>query len=339
MKRLLLVPAVALVLTPEVTALKPEVLLSTGAVPPHLAGRFREPAGFQQSWSGQFFVFDRRAHTVFGLDEELSSSWEIIQIGSEPGRIIEPTAFSVEPNGTFAVADAPNNRGRVQVFTPAGFRIGGFTLPGKTNLRVTMGGYVLNGIGSLQYTGTAILISQPETGALITEYSLDGAAKGTIGRLRPTLHEDERDLHLALNRGIPLVNPLGGFYFVFQTGEPVFQKYDAAGALLFERRIQGVEIDDFVSKLPTTWPRRQTAEGELPLVVPTIRTAAVDESGNLWVTLVVPFTYVFDPDGDKIRTVQFRAAGILSPDSLFFGTKGRLLVTPGLYEFSSAPGR
>lgn len=339
MTRLLLALLLALVLAPAVAALKPEVLRATGAVPPHLSGRFREPAGFQQSSSGQFFVFDRRAHAVFGLDEELSSSWEIIQIGAEPGRIIEPRAFSVEPNGTFVVADAPDNRERIQVFTPAGFRIGGFTLPGKAKPRVTMGSYVLNGVSSLQYTGKTILMSQPETGALITEYLLDGAANRTIGRLRQTHHEDERDLHLALNSGIPLVDPRGGFYFVFQTGEPVFQKYNAAGALLFERRIQGVEIDDFLSKLPTTWPRRQTAEGELPFVTPTIRTAALDLSGNLWVTLVVPYTYVFDADGDRIRTVQFHAAGIFSPDSLFFGTKGRLLVTPGLYEFSAAPGR
>ena len=47
----------------------------------------------------------------------------------------------------------------------------------------------------------------------------------------------------------------------------------------------------------------------------------------------MPYTYVYDRDGDKMRTLQFRAAGIRSPNSLFFGAKGRLLVTPGLYEF------
>jgi hypothetical protein len=31
--------------------------------------------------------------------------------------------------------------------------------------------------------------------------------------------------------------------------------------------------------------------------------------------------------------VQFRAAGIFAPGSLFFAANGRLLVTPGLYEF------
>jgi hypothetical protein len=331
--------AVALLST-SLTAFKPDLLRSTRSIPPHISGKFRDPTGFQQAASGQYFVFDRRAHVVHGIDEEQSSSWEIVHIGAEQGRIIDPTAFAVEPNGTFVVADAPNNRERIQIFTPAGFRIGGFMLPGRLKTRVVMDNAVLNGIGSLQYTGTSILMSQPETGALVTEYTLNGGANRTFGLLRRTGHEDDRELHLALNSGIPLVEPNGGFYFVFQTGEPVFQKYDAAGQLVFERRIQGREIDQFVANLPTKWPTRKTSDGELPLVTPTIRTAAVDRAGNLWVAFVVPYTYVFDRDGDKIRTVQFRAAGTLSPNSLFFGRNGRVLVTPGLYEFEAgATGR
>ena len=53
-----------------VSALTPEVLRSSGAVPAYVAGQFRQPAGFQQSASGQYFVFDRRAHTVYGLDPQ-----------------------------------------------------------------------------------------------------------------------------------------------------------------------------------------------------------------------------------------------------------------------------
>ena len=272
----------------SVAALAPEVLRSSGAVPAHIAGRFREAVGFQQSASGQYFVFDRRAHTVYGLDGQQSSAWEIVKIGGESGRIIDPTAFAVEPNGSFVVADAPNNRERIQIFTPAGFRIGGFLLPGRLKTRVVIEDAVLNGIGSLQYTGTSILMSQPETGALISEYELNGGVHRTIGRLRQTGHEDDAELHLALNSGIPLVDPAGGFYFVFQTGEPVFQKYDASGRLLFERRIQGREIDALVAGLPSTWPKRQTTEGELPLVTPTIRTAAVDPDGHLWIAFNVP---------------------------------------------------
>jgi hypothetical protein len=320
------------------TALAPEIVRSAGAVSPDIAGRFRQPAGYQQAGSGQFFVFDRRGHTVYGIDEQRASAWQIVQIGAEPGRIIEPTAFSVAPDGTFVVADAPNNRERIQIFTPVGFRIGGFVLPGRSRPRVILNDLAVGGIGSLQYSGSSILMSQPDTGALITEYALSGSVSRLIGTLRHTGHEEDRELHAALNTGLPLRDPTGGFFFVFQTGEPVFRKYDQNGQLLFERRMQGREIDEFVAKLPTTWPRRRVTDGEAPFVSPTIRTAAVDGAGRLWVSFVVPYTYVFDADGDRVRTLQFRGAGIIAPDSLFFDRHGRLLVTPGLYEFPGLPG-
>ena len=115
----------------------------------------------------------------------------------------------------------------------------------------------------------------------------------------------------------------------------MFRKYDDAGQLLFERHVEGAEIDGFLKSLPSVWPRRQTAEGELPLVRPTVRTATVDHKGRLWISLAVPYTYVYAPDGDKVRTIQFRGAGTLAPASLSPGTRGQLLATPGLYEFDS----
>ncbi len=119
---------------------------------------------------------------------------------------------------------------------------------------------------------------------------------------------------------------------------PLFRKYDAKGTLLFERHIQGREIDAILAAQPTKWPRRANAEGaELPLVTPVVRTAAVDPSGNLWIAFSVPFTYVYDADGEKSRIVQFRGAGILSPTSFAFSQGGRLLVTPGCYEFQATP--
>jgi hypothetical protein len=317
----------------SLAALTPEVVRSVDAIPPEVAGRFREPAGFQAAASGQYFVFDRRGHTVFGIDAAQTGVWRIVEIGAEAGRIIDPTAFSVAPDGTFVVADAPNNRERIQIFTPAGFRIGGFLVRGRSKPRVVLNDLAIGGIGSLQYTGSSILMSDPETGALVSEYTLAGGINRLIGTLRHTGHEDDPEVHLALNTGLPLVDPTGGFFFVFQTGEPVIRKYDAAGILQFERRIQGREIEAFVGSLPTTWARRRTSEGELPLVTPTVRTAAVDRAGRLWVSFVVPYTYVFDAEGDKVRIVQFRGAGITSPSSMFFDLRGRLLTTPGLLEF------
>src|SRR5262249_48977242 len=287
-RRSLAAVSFSVLLAPTVRAIAVEILRSYAAIPAHIAGQFRDPIGFQQSNDGQYYIFDRRAHTVYGVDDARTTVRQIVQIGAEAGRIIDPTAFAVEPNGTFVVADAPNNRERVQIFSAAGFRIGGFLLPGRMTTRVILENVVVNGIGTLQYTGTSILMSQPETGALIAEYTLQGGVNRLIGSLRKTEFDDDRDIHLALNSGIPLVDPAGGFYFVFQTGVPAFQKYDRDGRLVFERRIEGREIDAVIAGLPTTWRRRTTGDGEIPLVSPTIRAAAVDRAGRLWISFVVP---------------------------------------------------
>jgi hypothetical protein len=168
---------------------------------------------------------------------------------------------------------------------------------------------------------------------LFSEYLPNGSAVRGIGTLRATGFEQDRQLHMALNAGLPLVDPTGGFVYVFLAGTPAFRKYDAKGELVFERHIEGRELDEHLRVLPTRWPRRKVEDREVPLVTPTVRAAAVDARGQVWVSLVLPYTYVYDKDGDKLRTVQFRAAGIIAPTSLFFTPNGRLLVTPGCYEF------
>ena len=309
------------------------VLRSTGGLPAHIADSFEKPLGFQQSDTGQYFVFDRRAHAVFTVAGGVAK--KVIEVGAEPGRIIDPSAFDIDPtDGTFVIADAPLRRQRIQAFTSSGGRLSGFTLPSKEVARVTLDTFVLNGIGAIQFTGDSILINQPETGALITQLSLYGEPRRSFGQLRPTGQEADPNVHLALNAGLPLVDPNGGFYFVFAAGVPLFRKYDANGTLLFERHIEGPELDEYLHNLPSRWPARRNQDGDvLPLVPPAIRTAAVDRQGRLWVALLQPVTYVYDASGEKLRTVQFRGADILSPSSLFFTKDGRILVTPGCYEF------
>lgn len=309
-----------------------DVLKSVSSLPPHIVGLFRDPIGFKQTANGDYYVFDRRGHTVYLVDAKATEARKLVQIGAEDGKLIEPSAFDVAINGSFAVADAPNGRERVQIFDAAGVRTGGFILPGRGVMRVVLGTISLNGVGTLSFDGRSMLMSHTETGWLITQYALDGTPLRSIGQLRKTGHESDRDLHLALNSGIPLADPNGGFYFVFMAGEPAFRKYDANGQLLYERAIQGREIDPLIAAIPDRWPKR--AGGEQPLVAPTIRTAAVDRSGRLWVSFAIPFSYVYDAAGEKIRTVQFRAAGLITPSSLWFNQEGRVLVTPGCYEFA-----
>jgi hypothetical protein len=311
-----------------------EVLKSVGGLAADVVGLFRDPIGFKQTANGDYYVFDRRGHTVYAVDASGAAARRLVQIGAEDGRLIEPSAFDVAVNGSFAVADAPNGRERVQIFDAAGVRSGGFILPGRGATRVVLGSLALNGVGTLAFTGRTLLMSHPESGWLMSEYALDGSPLRSIGQLRKTGHEADRDLHLALNTGIPLADPSGGFFFVFLAGEPAFRKYDSKGVLVYERIVQGREIDPLVTAIPDRWPRR--SPNELPLVAPIVRTAAVDRSARLWVSFVVPFSYVYDASGEKVRTIQFRGAGIVAPSSLWFNEHGRLLVTPGCYEF--APG-
>ena len=326
--------AVLLLLTMAAQPARPrvEVLRATGGLPAHIAGSFERPIGFQQTDAGQYFVFDRRAHAVFSVTGDAAK--KIIEVGAEAGRVLDPSAFDVDPSdGSFVIADAPFGDARIQTFTASGGRLGGFSLASRQMPRITLDTFVLNGVGSIQYTGTTILINQPELGSLITELAFDGTPKRTFGALRASGQPDP-NVHLAFNGGFPLVDPTGGFYFVFSAGVPVFRKYDAAGRLLFERHVEGPEVDDYLRTMPTSWPSRRTEHGDvLPVVPPAVRAAGVDRAGRLWIALTAPFTYVYDAGGDKVRTVQFRGADILTPNSLFFTRDGRVLVTPGCYEF------
>ncbi len=311
-----------------------ETLRATAALPPHLTGRFGEPAAFQQAGTGEYFVFDRRGHTVFGIDAGMTSARQVIRIGFETGRLLQPFAFALG-EGEFAVGDAPGRTERVQIFVTSGSRIGGFSLPSRSESRVQLGGLVLNGVGSLTFTpDRTILLNLPETGSLMTEYDVTGRVVRNIGTLRPTGHEHDPELHLAFNAGLPLSVAQGGYYFVFQTGEPRFRRYDARGKLLYERVIQGRAIDELLQGQPNAWPRRAgLSSPEIPVVTPVVRTAAVDGRGQLWISFTLPVTFVYDSEGEKVRTVQFRGAGLLTPTSLFFARDGRLLVTPGCYIF------
>jgi hypothetical protein len=313
-----------------------DLLRSTGAIPAHVAGAFRQPMAYQQTDQGQRFVFDRRAHTVYAIGGDTAK--KIIEVGAEPGRIIDPSAFDLDPaDGTFVIADAPLRRQRIQVFTASGSRMAGFTLPSREIARVTIETMVLNGVGSIQFTGRSVLINQPETGALVSELSIYGEPIRAVGELRKTGHEADADLHLAFNAGFPLIDPAGGFFFVFSAGVPIFRKYDAKGLLLFERHVEGPEVDEYLRTLPSIWPKRRNGDGDLlPYVPPAVRAAGVDRGGRLWISLMEPFTYVYDGTGEKLRTVQFKGADMLAPNSLFFTKDGRILVTPGCYEFKPA---
>jgi hypothetical protein len=314
-----------------------EVLTATGGLPAHIVSMFEEPIGFAEATTGESIVLDRRAHTIYAVNRQKTAARKVIVVGFEEGKVLRPGVLALSKDDIFAVADAPSGLERIQYFSLNGMFLGGFYLQTRAAPRLVVGPLIMNGVGSMSFNGKTFLVNRPETGALFSEIDNSGAVVRHIGTLRRTGHENDPDVHLAMNIGLPLADPAGGFYFVFRTGWPKFQKYDAKGALVFERHIEGVELDANIQSLPTVWPRRDAGEGRgLPLVLPLVRAAAVDPAGRLWVSLIEPYTYIYDRDGQKIRTVQFKGATTVAPSSLTFAKGDRVLVTPGCYEFSAA---
>src|SRR3954467_510292 len=175
----------------RVSAARVDVLRSVGGLPPHIVGMFEEATNFQQADSGLYYVFDRRGHAVWTVDPTRTLARKAVDIGGEPGRILEPYGFDSAPDGPFVVADVPRVQERVQTFDATGTWKTGFFLQTRPEARVTFGGVVLGGIGSIQHTGRSLLVSYPETGALFTEYSPAGVAMRSVGRLRATGYEQE----------------------------------------------------------------------------------------------------------------------------------------------------
>lgn len=338
-----LFPLTYLFLCPLSFALSPpplERLVATRALPPHISGRFRDLADLQQSPDGGYYAFDRRAHAVHRINAAWTASAPVITIGQAKGELLQPSAFDAAGD-LFAVSDAPFGVDRIQVFYKDGTMLGAFQPRIRSLPRVTIGATVMNGAGSLTMAGESVLIGEPDSGWLVSRYSVEGTLDQRFGRLRATGHEHDPDVQIGLNTGFPLAAADGGYWFVFQAGVPLLQKYDAAGTLQFERHIEGPELDPIVQALPDTWPRRQVADGrELPLILPSVQAAAVAPDGGVWIALSIPYVYVFDASGEKTRVVQLEGAGTISPSSLAFTRDGRLLVTPGGYAFDvSTPAR
>ena len=315
-------------------ALAVEQLRSVGGVPAFLAGEFEDASGYALRPDGSAVVFDRRRHRVYTIDAARTAVTPLVEIGYEAGRVLRPTSFDVAASGDFIVADAPGRQPRVSVIERRGKGLNTFTVAAAESPRITVDNLVLNGIAAARYTGVTVLLNQPERGVLVSEYSVTGAIQRQFGELRTTGFEHEPDVHLAFNAALPLPAPDGGAYVVFLAGPPAFRKYTASGDLEFERAIQGRELDPIVLTMPTQWPRRSVDDVSYPLVRPTIRTASVDPAGRLWVALPTSHVYVFDADGEKVRTIQLVGAGVITPSSMWFARDGRLLVTPGLYDFA-----
>jgi len=326
--------ALVLVIAAPAAQREAEVLHPVFALPAHVVNRFDQPVSFLVTSTGEYLVLDRRAHSVFRTDAAGGAVTPVIGIGQEPGRLLRPTAIALSDDDILAVLDAPGSYQRLQYFTPAGALIGLFYLTILGTPGVVVDDQVVSGAGAMAFDGTTFWFTAPSRGTLLFQIDNAGTVLRQVGHLRDTGHEANQDLHAALNTGVPVVDPTGGIFFVFQTGRPMFRKYSAGGALVFERHIEGPELDPIIQRLPTMWATPD--DGSRPLPAPVVRTAAADRAGRLWVVLQTGHVYVYDSSGEKVRTITFGGATPALTSSLFFTKDGRVLTGPGGYEFDAS---
>ena len=309
------------------------MLRSIGGLPAHIAGAFLATrSASSRPTAALYFVFDRRGHAVYTIADD-GPAQKIIEVGAEPGACSIPTRVRHRPVRRQLRrrrrADPAASASRCS--PPSGGRLGGFTLPGRELPRLTLDNMVLNGIGSLQYTGATILINQPERGC-----ARDGADARRARR-------PARSASCARPATRAIANCTSRSTSACRSSIPpaasTSSSWPACRCSASTTRA-GSSCSSGTSKAPRStstcsacrprWPTRRTDDGDvLPLVPPAVRTAGVDYQGNLWISLTAPFTYVYDRSGDKIRTVQFKGADVLAPNSLFFTKDDRVLVTPG----------
>jgi hypothetical protein len=314
-----------------------EVLTPISSLPPDLVGRLREPAAFAQTSTGGYVVFDRRAQKIFGVDAARRALTTLVDIGPSDGQILQPDVIAFGPNRTFAVVDQPKGYERLQIFFEDGTPLGRVQRwPARAGEeRLSVNGVTFFGLGAIALGRETVVAGGQQPGALMTEFDREGNGLRSIGQMRPTGHESDPLAHRALNAGIPLIASDGSLIWVFTTGVPLLRKYAADGTLLYERHIEGPELDGPIQSLPQRYPTRPLNGREYPAVVGTVTAAAIDADDRVWVSLNVPFTYVYDRSGEKVRTVQFRGTETMTPTSFFFTPSGTVLVTPGCFEFSA----
>ena len=185
---------------------------------------------------------------------------------------------------------------------------------------MTLGGLALDGVSTLAFLGNGIALNQPETGCAhhrVRARRHAGPQHRRAARDRPRSRSaaaprhEHRDSAAASRRAATSSCSLAG--------APMFRRYDAKGALLFERVMQGRELDPIIEQMPKTWPRRTIDGKELPLVVPTVRAAARRLRRQ-------PVGVVPDAGHLRLRRTRARRSGPCSfvqpesspPTSLFF---------------------
>jgi peroxiredoxin len=271
------------------------------------------------AYSGKYFVSDLKSNRVLVLNEHQQVEREIGGIGSGPGRLLHPNNIGVSNDGELYVYDAYNDR------------IEGFAADGsyKSEFQTTrFKGFGVTPKGE-------IYLGQPEKGSLITVYTGSGKRLRSFGQLKkfseiygPKFSYKDDLYRLGINRINLAIDKDGNTYVSFMLA-PLIQKYNPEGQLLFERRLEGPEIDHLTRVLLTETEDiyvTTSLDGFQEKII-AIDPVIEPETGNVYAIFIDGSVSIIDPDGNPIDFLRSSTQQRFSyTDTSGVGAKGEVLV-------------
>ena len=263
--------------------------------------------------NSNFYLLDSGNNRVLIFSPAWKLVRQISEIGQGPGALFDPYDMAVDRGGNVYVIDSKQ---RVQGFSAEGKFYGGFKYQGEC-LAIAV-----NGRGEY-------LLSQPESGSLISVYGPNGDYRRSFGALKTGAAGRSRAV---ANRVHMFVTSKDDVYVSFDH-LGVLQKYDSSGRLQWEEAIPGEQAE----KLRNIFWSDATDKSKYGIVLTTSYSGIP--------TFFVSFTVFFDESHDRLyvplnngsiyiadgrgKAVQFLKQSGSSDfyNSIAVDSSGKLLVT------------
>lgn len=273
------------------------------------------------TYQNKYFLTDIEGNRLLVINRNMEVERNFGRIGSGPGRLFHPGYLDVGGDGTVFVEDGGNER--IVKFDQSGHYTGEFRVNAFQGMAVD--------------TQDHLYLGQPEEGSLITVYSSAGTRLRSFGQLKKyseiygeSFHDKDSSYNVALNR-VRLATDKDGYLYVSFMITPLIQKYAPDGTLMFERRLEGPEIDrlmDAIQKRRYIATKSDGVDVRIIALDPVIDPA----NGNIMVPLVDGSIYVTDREGNKVSLLRpawaNRGDGTFRPFVAGLGANGEFMATP-----------